>query len=662
MSRARVVAVGVLSLAGASLVATDASSGPAYPKTRRESISERRFGVTYHDAYRWMENLDDPDLTRWVNEQNSFTEATLAGADFDALRQEFEAMLTPVEPETEAERRFQRGVRKVLRTRRLPVVEETESTLEAFSPSGGYQVTGTSDSGSDFTVLRVVDLATGHHLPDTLLTKGAQVLWDSDDSFLYATDRDGRLGDVLPIIRRHKLKTLQQDDSVVFVAPKPNVWVDLFQVAGRYLLAQSFPDGSTTYDELDIASGALTRLVGPTSGTFTPAAIDGEVLYFVDYRAQPLGEITTLDLTTGQWTTIVRAEAHALDSAALVGDQLFVSYLVDTESQIKRVDLRTRAARSLTLPASGRATMSWNGSELRFAVSSYTARPAIWRYDVAADRFTLETASPTAPLAVDATKVFYTAHNGRPVPVWVIRRQGLTLTADTPMYLYGYGGFRVNILPSYLSEIVPWLKRGGAVAIVTLPGGMEYGEEWHAAGALFEKRNVFDDFAAAARHLISIGWTRPDKLALAGTSNGGLLVGATMNLYPDLFRAAVPEVGVLDFTKFQLFTSGKWWIEEYGDRDNRASFQHLYSLSPYHQLKPRRYPATLVMTADSDDRVVPSHSFKYAARLQSVQSDDRLALLHVRRGGSHSWRTGTIAEQAKARAVKWAFLMKELGL
>ena len=298
--------------------------------------------------------------------------------------------------------------------------------------------------------------------------------------------------------------------------------------------------------------------------------------------------------------------------------------------------------------------------ELHVVHTHYNVAPTVWKVDHNKNIFTLvkETESP---FPMDAYKIYYTAHNGKKVPIWILKKSDVVLSNKTPCYIYGYGGFRVNLLPAYNEEYLPWLKKGGCIAFVTLPGGLEYGENWHKEGAGLNKINVFNDFANAARTLYMSQVSSPDKAGIGGASNGGLLVAATMNLYPKLFQAAVPEVGVLDMTRFELFSGGKWWTKEYGTRYIKKDFHNLFNISPYHQLKPNKYPHTLVITSDLDDRVVPSHSYKYAAKLQELKPWDRVAFLYTRKLSSHSRKSGTINERIKYLSYKWSFLNKTLN-
>lgn len=644
---------------GALLVSAGvAEARPAYPTARRESISERHFGVIYHDNYRWMENLDDPGVGAWVNAQNQFTATTL-GTPVDVLAQEFELILNPTLEASDIPHNLKK---RRLFERFRPFADTDGLGSSTTSPSGTYSATTVTDSGSDLSVLQISD-AQGNAQADVMHVKFPTIVWESETSFIYTSDRDGRLGDSTSLVRRHKIGTKQRDDTVIFTAKAAIDNLELYKIGGRLLLMEWVENKTAVYD-LDSSNGNLTTVIQPSNGMFFPFDARGTKIYFTDYRQAPMGEVRTFDLATSQFATVVPTQANVLDQVVMIGNDIYITLLEDVESRLYRVNPTTQTLTAITLPGSGTAYLEsgGDGSQLSVYFTSYTEKASTWLLDRSTDTLMSQGGSRTPPFPLEASKTYYTAHDGRQVPIWLVRREGTALTPQTPTYLYGYGGFSINILPALSRETLPWLKRGGVVAMATLPGGLEFGEEWHKAGALNNKRNVFDDFAAAARHLIDSGYTSSDKIAISGASNGGLLVGATANLYPTLFRAAVPEVGVMDLTKFQLFTGGKWWVDEYGDRDNRTAFLNQYALSPYHNLKRMKYPATLVMTADADDRVVPSHSYKYAARLQEYQDDSRLALIWTRHGGSHSWLTGTVKESALARAVKWAFIMQELDV
>ncbi len=653
----RILATGLLFFG--VLATANASDGPAYPAARTEVETERRCGITYQDPFRWMENQDDPGLHEWIKAENTFTDEAVAGALRDQLEIEFERILSPetesqplhVDLEQDDMTRFLKRVRPA----RAPGIE----TNQTISPSFRYQVRMAADSGGDLRHLTIYDSQLDASLNEVLDVKFAQVLWDADElSFVYVSDRDGRLGSQFPIVRRHKLGTRQADDEVLVEATKTDVFLSLLKVDATTYLVEGQGMGTRLSAMKD---GGLSEILPMADGTVSPFHAEGQDLYFVNFRGAPMGKISVLNLDTGAVRDVAPERPYALDSALMFQGRIYATYVEDAAHALYRFEGDTNSFSRIALPGEGSAYVYLGGqADLLYVHYTDYATPPV-QLKLEADGLTLKELYREAPVTqLETFKTYYRSHNGKQVPIWILKKKGLALSPETPVLQYGYGGFAVNILPGYNAEYLPWLQRGGVVATVTLPGGLEYGEDWHRAGMTDQKKNVFDDFAAASRQLIAQNFTSPAKLAINGGSNGGLLVAATMQLYPSLYRAAVPEVGVLEFTKFQLFTGGKWWITDYGDRNDCTAFRRLYSLSPYHQLRRNQsYPATLVVTGDADDRVVPTHSYKYAARLQQVQSSDRLALLHVRRGGSHG-RTATVTENVRYLTNLWTFLLTEL--
>ena len=384
----------------------------------------------------------------------------------------------------------------------------------------------------------------------------------------------------------------------------------------------------------------------------------------MSFLKQDMGEIVTYDTAARKFATVVSARDVPLDKAVLIGKDLYLTYVRNGAHELVRFELGSGTMRLIDLPAQGsvEVTGADSSGEVGFKLQTYTAGADTYAYNPNTGGVRLVKEGERPDVALDATLVTYTPYEGWTAPIWVVKRQDIGLSPETPMYLYGYGGFRTNILPSYDSVYLPWLRRGGAVAFVILPGGLEYGEAWHRLGMLENKRNVFDAFARAAKTLIKKGWTKPQKIAIGGASNGGLLAAATAFYYPTLIRATVPEVGVLDMTRFSLFTGGSHWIAEYGDRDNAGDYRYLISISPYHNLrKGLQHPATLVVTSDQDDRVVPAHSYKFVARMQATLPGVR-ALLHVARGTGHGVLWATPEENVRTASIIWSFIMAELGM
>lgn len=634
-----------------------------YPEARIEKSYETKFGQVIYTPFRWMDNLDDPELGTWVPIQNKLTDIVLSDKLKKELNTEFEDILNPKNALAKyssfdhGNQFFQRQIEK------SPINDHTNFAEQRslLSPNEKYQIQQVSDSGSDFKTIRVLDIESNTYLPDVLQVKFASFLWAEDSqSFIYSSDQDGRVGNHIPVIRKHVIKTAQNKDKIIFLSPTADTWISLYKTDNGYFLTQSRKN-HFKINNFSLTEGIGSLIFEEQKDPVNLSKFSDGLFYLISYKNAPMGKIITLDSNSGAQNELVPESKNSLASFILSGKNIYLTYIKDTSSLLVKFDTEKKDFVNIPLPIEGTVSLR-SGKEptsIEIGIRNYTTPGSIWKLDKSKNSLTLVDKGPDSAIPLESKKIFYKAHNGKNIPIWLVMKKGLELSKDTPTYLYGYGGFKINILPGYRSTYTPFLKRGGVVAVVTLPGGLEYGEEWHKAGNLLNKRNVFDDFASAAKRLISLGYTSSGHLAIGGGSNGGLLVGATMNLYPELFNAAVPEVGVMDLLKYQFHTGGKWWVSEYGDQKEKDHFLNLQKLSPYHNLKENiTYPNTLVMTANLDDRVVASHSYKYAALLQMYQSKNRLALLYSAKGSSHSARNyGLLKDRVNYVANKWSFII-----
>ena len=538
--------------------------------------------------------------------------------------------------------------------------------------SGSGQLTGASLSqryelvmepdNTDLQNVHIRDTRKGLFLEEVLRAKWPSVIWDSAGSFVYAYGRDGRLGGATALVRRHKVGTPQSEDVTLLEAKSGVDSVELMQYDGKIWVV-----------DMDCPGYKLSRLDPNSGDEDVMFETRDNVLGFVDYRAdkfwfvsfvqKDMGEIVTFDTVTRKFGTVVTARSLPLDRAALIDNYLYLTYVRNAAHELRRFDLDTGKMYPIDLPRPGQVEIHGSDEvtgEMLFRLHTYTTGEDEYAYNPKTGRLRLVQQGYRPDFELTATRISYTPVKGWTAPIWVIKRKDTGLSPTTPMYLTGYGGFRANILPGFHKSYLPWLKRGGAVAVVTLPGGVELGEAWHRLGMLKNKRNVFDACAAAAKALIAGGWTNRQKIALSGASNGGLLAAATAYYYPTLFRATVPLVGVLDMTRFPFFTSGVQWTVEYGNPELASDFRFLLSISPYHRLlKGAKYPAALVVTSDQDDRVFPAHSYKFAALLQSLPRGTR-NLLHVAHGTGHNYLAAKPEENARTSAIMWSFIMQEL--
>jgi prolyl oligopeptidase len=643
---------------------------------RKDPIRSTQFGVTYSDPYRWMENSDDKDLAPWVATQNDFTRKQVS-AEFNELHQEFRKLTGAIPSliKSSFDRKEQDdGMSR--RNRFAPVDSLNLGSL--VSPSKKYEIELNSETQSDLKTVRIKDTQSNLYLADTFLVKFSEFFWDeSETSFVYVSDRDGRLGGTKPIVRRHVLGTRQQNDQVLYEASTHDTKLTLALANGqRFLVERSYLGKTTAVSKFDLTTGERS-LISEDLGREPLELIDtwnGKLL-FVDFNddSAPQGAIVAWDPETKGFEVLVKQRDIAIDVVLIHQNRAYVAYVRDSASELYVYNLTSSLEGSdtgsgrgsegtlISLPALGSIRLKGPAAEggISFQFATYSSPVATYTVNDQNELNQVGT-SDSLPFELVSERKFYQLSSGETAPIWILSKKGTALSPTTPVYLYGYGGFSVNILPWYSTQYLPFLKRGGVVAFVTLPGGLEYGQPWHRLGQLQNKRNVYDAFAESAKYLITNGWTSSDHLSIGGGSNGGLLAAATAELYPDLFAASVPEVGVLDMVRFARFTGGKWWAREYGVESNKKDFLNLLELSPYHMLKRNVVrPNILVVTADSDDRVVPAHSYKYAARLiEFSRNTDRDALLHTSKGSSHSWRSGQPEDIALDLAIKWDFILR----
>jgi len=679
----------------------------AYPPTARDSVVQRYGAHQVAEPYRWMEDLDSPRVHAWVEAQNAVTFSYLATLPLrDALR----ARLTELwnyprvnVPAREAHQIFFRensGLqrqsvlyrqatlagppREVLDPNRLSPDGSIAVAQWSPSPDGRYLAYTTAAGGSDLQDIHVRVIATGRDLDEVVpRVKFSGISWTRDSrGFLYQRFRGSADSANLRDANTHHQVWYHAvgggADRLVFERPdNPNDGVGgWLSDDGRWLFT-SAGSGTSNYRLwiADLGSptrpdlGARLQPVAPEEDAIPqPLGVVGRTLYLYTTWRAPKGRIVAVplgDTTRSRWRNVVPEGPDVISEALLVGTRFAVVYLVDVQSRLRLFNLAGRSLGEVTLPEVG--TVSGlsgrnDGTDFFFSFTSYLRPATVYRYDLARRRLSpfRPARSPFDAAAYETRAAFYQSRDGTRVPIFITARRGTALDGSHPTLLYGYGGFNVNLQPYYSTAVAAWLERGGVYAVANLRGGAEYGEAWHHAGMRALKQNVFDDFIAAAEFLIREGYTTSQRLAIQGGSNGGLLVGAVMNQRPDLFAVALPAVGVMDMLRYHMFTGGQFWAEEYGSSDDSAAVEYLLAYSPLHNLRPGTcYPATLVTTADHDDRVVPSHSFKYTAALQSAQGCARPTLIRIEVAGSHGYRPTdrVIAEIAD----EYAFALANLG-
>ncbi|MGI9292453.1 MAG: prolyl oligopeptidase family serine peptidase, partial [Pseudomonadales bacterium] len=474
----------------------------------------------------------------------------------------------------------------------------------------------------------------------------------------------------------HKVGTAQAEDSLIYATPDRPKWGFAASVTedGHYLIIRA-SEGTdaryrVVYKDLTLEDATPVTLIDKFEHDYQLAGSSGNILYFRTTNGAPKGRLIAINLdqpAVEQWRELVPESEHVLQSAALLGGKFVANYLRDAHSEIKIYHTDGSLLRTVKLPGIG-AVDGFGGKsddpETFYAYSSFNAPGVIYRYDVVTGK-----SSKLYAAEVDFTpddyvvkQTFCASNDGTKVPLFVAHHKRIALDGNNPTLLYGYGGFNISLLPSFSVTRLAWMEMGGVYAVANLRGGGEYGEQWHKAGTKLNKQNVFDDFIAAGECLIEQQYTKPEKLAIVGRSNGGLLVGAVTNQRPDLFAAALPAVGVMDMLRFNQFTAGRFWVDDYGSAENAEEFNALRAYSPYHNISQgTQYPAVLVTTADTDDRVVPGHSFKYAAALQTAHAGKTPVLIRIetRAGHGSGKPTAMIIEEY---ADQWAFLLRNLNM
>lgn len=687
-----------------------AAEGPiSYPTTKRLDLTENLHGKTVADPYRWLEDdvRKSNEVKEWVEAQNKVTNAYLQTIPERELIQKritdlwnYERYTAPVKVAGKYFFRKNDGLQNQMvlyvadslsaepRVLIDPNAWTKDGTIAlggtAISPDGRYLAYGTSEAGSDWEVWRVMDIRTGKVLPDELRwVKFSGASWTADGKgFFYCRYPEPKKGEAFQSLNMnqqvmyHRIGTSQEDDVLVYKRPDHPEWGFSLSVTddGRYLVMNTWKGTDhkyrLSYRDLSEPYAMFVDLIDVFENDYTLIDNDGPIFYLKTDNNAPNGRIIALDIrqpAKENWKEIVPEAKEKLEGANVVGNTLITFYLKDAKTQVKLYSLGGKFLREINLPGIGTAggfAGKRTDTETFFSFSSYATPPSIFRYDFNTNEVTLYRQAKVKFQAEDyiVEQVFYTSKDGTKIPMFITRRKDLKLNGDTPTLLYGYGGFSISLTPAFSPAIAAWLEMGGIYCVANLRGGGEYGESWHKAGTKSQKQNVFDDFIAAAEYLIEKKYTNPSKLAIKGGSNGGLLVGAVMTQRPDLFGVCLPHVGVMDMLRFHKFTAGRFWVDDYGSPDNPEDFAALLKYSPYHNLKKgTKYPATMVITADTDDRVVPGHSFKFAAQLQYCQAGEAPVLARIESRAGHGAGKPT-AKLIEELADEYGFIVKNLKM
>lgn len=692
---------------------TSQSTSPklSYPVAKKGDVVDDYFGAKVADPYRWMEDLDSADVASWVAAENQVTFAYLASLP---RRERFNKRITELWnypkvsiPVREGGRYFYQKNSGLQRQSPLYVRESLTAAPALVldpnvlspdgsvslaqwmpSPDGRMLAYGLSEGGADWETVHVRDLDKGQDLADEVRwMRFSNLAWTKDaKGFFYSRYPEPPKGKVLEAalsgqaLYYHRVGAPQSEDRLIYARPDmPTRFIQgSVTEDGRYLLVFMYKgsDNNNRLYYVDLGDPkapkigvAVKPLIEADDAEFYAFGNAGSVLYLRTDRAAPNRKVIAIDVRHPEpsaWTTIVPEGKEAIETVGLIGSRLVAQYLVEVQSRLSLFGLDGRPQGDVMLPGTG--TVAGIGgrqdsSEIFYAFSSPLFPTSIFAYDVASKQQTPFEATK-APVDVgqfETKQLFATSKDGARVPLFLTARKGLAHDGSHPTMLYGYGGFSISTLPAYRSDVPAWLELGGIWVTVNMRGGAEYGEAWHKAGNFEKKQNVFDDFIAAAEHLIKEKYTSPAKLGIMGGSNGGLLVGAVEEQRPNLFAVALPAVGVMDMLRYDKFTGGRAWVTEYGSSSDKTQFDYLMKYSPVQNVKPGVcYPATLVTTADHDDRVVPSHSFKFTAAMQAAQGCNRPILIRVETQASHGYRPTDkrIAELAD----QWTFAAAQMGV
>lgn len=700
-----------LALLGACSQLTQPTSEPSviaaqsvqYPTTRKGEVVDSYFGTQVADPYRWLEDDRSDETADWVKRQNH---ATFGYLDQIPYRSALKARLKELwnyekisAPFKEGEYTYfykNDGLQNQAVVYRQKEGQEAEVFLDpntfsadgttslgqlSFSKDGSIAAYAISEGGSDWRKIIIIDAETKKVLEPAIVdVKFSGISWYGNEGFYYSS-YDKPEGSELSAktdqhkLYYHKLGTAQSEDKVIFgaTAEQKRRYVGGYVTEDdRYLLISGAvsTSGNDLYllDLKKPGQGLVTILADTDSDTYLADNV-GSKLYLVTNRNAPNQKVVTVDAANPlpkHWVDFI-PETNNVLSVATGGGNFFARYMVDAVSKIKQYDYDGKFLGDVELPGVG--TVSGFGgkredTKLYYSFTNYKTPGNIYSFEVKSRQSDLYVASKAKfdPSQYDSKQVFYTSKDGTRVPMILTYKKGLKLNGKNPTLLYGYGGFNISLTPRFSIATTVWLEQGGIYAVPNLRGGGEYGKEWHKAGTQLQKQNVFDDFIAAAEYLIDKGYTSSDYLAIRGGSNGGLLVGAVMTQRPDLIKVALPAVGVLDMLRYHTFTAGAGWAYDYGTAEqSKAMFEYLLGYSPVHNVeKGESYPATLVMTGDHDDRVVPAHSFKFAAELQDKQSGPAPVLIRIETNAGHGAGT-PVAKYIDQYADIFGFTLFNMG-
>lgn len=696
----------LLTMTTTLLASAAAAQGLHYPKAEKDAIVDNYFGTEVADPYRWLENDTSAQTAAWVEAENRVTNAYLAKIPF---RKKLLKRLTEVSnyEKLSAPRKHHGkwyfykndGLQNqyvMYQMDRLgaeprvfldPNKLSTDGTVALkgvyFSNNGRWAAYSISRSGSDWQEFYVIDLKTGQLTQDHIeWAKFSGAAWQGDGFYYSAYDAPTKGKEFSNVneghkIYYHKIGTPQSDDVLFYQnAAYPKRFYTC-AVNDEETMMFLYEDGAGAGNMLFVRDlrqpgSQFIQMTADMEYRYSPIYTEGDKIYLLTNLDAPKNRIMVADIHrpgVGDWQPLIAEQQNVLSDATVINRQFILTYSQDASDHAYLYGIDGRQVREIQLPSVG--SVGFTGDERQpecfYTFTSFTQPGTIYSYDLQSGQSTLYAQPKVAfrPQDYVTEQVFFQSKDGTRIPMFLTYKRGerSEVRGKRPVYLYGYGGFNISLVPSFSATRIPWLEQGGIYAQVTLRGGGEYGEEWHQAGTKMQKQNVFDDFIGAAEWLIREGYTDRDHIAIVGGSNGGLLVGASMTQRPDLFRVAIPQVGVMDMLRYHRFTIGWNWAPDYGtSEDSREMFEYLKGYSPLHNLKEgTAYPATLVTTADHDDRVVPAHSFKFAARLQECHSGTAPTLIRIDTKAGHGGGK-PLAKILEEQADIYSFILHNMGL
>jgi len=710
INKTRILIIAALFFSSSTLYAQTVT----YPRTKKIEFADTYHGMKVPDPYRWLEDDNSTETKEWVKAENQVTRSYIDAIPFrNKIRERLEKIWNfPRYGTPSRENKYilfskndgmqnqsviyiQDGLTGTPRVLLDPNKLSTDGTValgsDAVSHDGKYFAYSIAKAGSDWNEIHVIEIESGKLLTDQIKwVKFSGISWKGDGFYYSAYDAPANGQELMKKnefhkVYFHKIGTAQDKDQLIYKNdkfPLRNYGTSVTDDEQYLILSETAStSGNTLYvkdlnkkdDDRSYATGltdGFTKLNDGFEFDFNVVEnIKGKLLVLTNESA-PRYRLIMIDPARPEqknWVTIVPEQKDVLQSATVVGDRIITTYMKDASNKVYAYSLEGKLLNEITIPGIGTLggfTGKQHDKVSFYSFTSFTVPTTIYKYDIAKNKSEVyfQPKIDFDAKAYITKQVFYTSKDGTKIPMFLIYKKDLQMNGANPVYLYGYGGFNISLTPAFSTARLVWLEKGGILAIPNIRGGGEYGEEWHKAGTILHKQNVFDDFIAAAEYLIAQKYTNSNKLAIAGGSNGGLLIGACMTQRPHLFKVALPAVGVMDMLRFQKFTIGWAWVSDYGSSDDSEQFDYLLKYSPLHNLRQGiAYPATLVTTADHDDRVVPAHSFKFAATLQEKNGGTNPTLIRIETQAGHGAGKPT-SKQIDEWADVWAFTFKNLGM